>query len=222
LGILCKGENALIPERIVQLFPRFAIAVMQHSCDCHKFSKQLVNFSIFVCLLIICIWSSISWLFRVAIFNSIIKVRNILLKYSNWSKMTTGTQTQTAWAPWIRELVDTLETLCWGKAQAKADTLASWTPSPWKPSPCHNTLKVQVDHHSHTATTCPTASPPVHQPGGPPGHCLQPTGPLATSSKHAWETFSRPNRILSSWTHTWQNKNLKRRNETPKHWASSL
>jgi hypothetical protein len=27
----------------------------------------------------------------------------------------------------------------------------------------------------------------------------------------AWETFSRPNRILSCWSHTWQKKNKKKK-----------
>jgi hypothetical protein len=35
------------------------------------------------------------------------------------------------------------DTLGWGKAQGRAKTSALWTPSSWKPSPCHDLLKEQ-------------------------------------------------------------------------------
>jgi hypothetical protein len=103
---------------------------------------------------------------------------------------------------------DVGNTLGCSKAQGKAETLAPWNPIPWKASPHDDTLK------NRQATTpmpplpsrwplgCCHAGPPGHHlPTGPPG--LHPTAsPPATSSKHAWKTFSRPNRILSCWSHT--------------------
>jgi hypothetical protein len=41
-------------------------------------------------------------------------------------------------------------TLGGGEAQGRVETLAPWTPSLWKPSPCHNKLREQVGHHPHT------------------------------------------------------------------------
>jgi hypothetical protein len=35
---------------------------------------------------------------------------------------------------------------------------------------------------------------------------------LGTGSKCTWETFGRPNRILSCWSHTWQKKTKRRNN----------
>jgi hypothetical protein len=40
--------------------------------------------------------------------------------------------------------------------------------------------------------------------GGPPP-------PSAASSKRAWEIFSRPNRIFFCWSHTWQKKSKKKK-----------
>jgi hypothetical protein len=47
---------------------------------------------------------------------------------------------------------DAGDTLGWGKAQVRAETSAPWTPSLWKTSPHHDTLKKQVGCH-------PPASP---------------------------------------------------------------
>jgi hypothetical protein len=66
-------------------------------------------------------------------------------------------------------------TLGGGEAPGRVETLAPWTPSLWKSSPCHNTLRKQAGCHPHAATNASHQLP-------------------ATSSKHAWETFSRPNR----------------------------
>jgi hypothetical protein len=62
-------------------------------------------------------------------------------------------------------------------------------------------LKEQEGHHCHTAA--------VHPPACPPG--LHPTGLPTASSKRNWETFSRPNRILSCWSHTWEKKEKKKK-----------
>jgi hypothetical protein len=34
-----------------------------------------------------------------------------------------------------------------GEAPGRVETLASWTPSPWKASPCHDTLRKQAGCH---------------------------------------------------------------------------
>jgi hypothetical protein len=68
----------------------------------------------------------------------------LLNKYTEGSKMVTGTQMQTAWAPWVRDLAETLEPhLVEVKNQGE---LILWTPSPWKASQCHDTLRKQVGH----------------------------------------------------------------------------
>jgi hypothetical protein len=57
-------------------------------------------------------------------------------------------------------------------------------------------------------TQQPTSLPQLHKGCCLPSqaaHCRLPRA----SSKRAWETFSRPNRILSCWIHTWQEKNEK-------------
>jgi hypothetical protein len=63
----------------------------------------------------------------------------------------------------------------WGKAQGTAESLAPWTPSPWKASPCHYRLKEQVGCHLHAAATHwpsrPSPSRPAALPAYPPGHC---------------------------------------------------
>jgi hypothetical protein len=78
---------------------------------------------------------------------------------------------------------------------------------------------------------CPTRLPPT----GLPGLCLpagllahrplptHPPGLPATSSKRTSETFRRPNRILSCWSHAWQKTpKTKRRNKILKPWTLSL
>jgi hypothetical protein len=42
---------------------------------------------------------------------------------------------------------DAGDILGWGKAPERAKILAPWTPSLWKASPCHDTLKEQEGHH---------------------------------------------------------------------------
>jgi hypothetical protein len=92
------------------------------------------------------------------------------------SKMVTGIQMQPPWALWLRELAEMLEP-CLVEVKHQGELkLALWTPSPWKTSPCHNTLKEQVGHHPHT-TACAIAT-------------IAP----AAGSKRDWETFSIPNR----------------------------
>jgi hypothetical protein len=50
---------------------------------------------------------------------------------------------------------DTGATLGRGEAPGRVKTLALWTPSLWKASPCHKTLREQGGHHPHaTAATC--------------------------------------------------------------------
>jgi hypothetical protein len=39
-----------------------------------------------------------------------------------------------------------------GNTPGRVETLAPWTPSPWKTSPCHGTLREQMGCHPHTAT----------------------------------------------------------------------
>jgi hypothetical protein len=45
---------------------------------------------------------------------------------------------------------DAGDTFGWGKAPGRAKTSAPWTPTPWKASPCHDTLKEQAVHHRQT------------------------------------------------------------------------
>jgi hypothetical protein len=85
------------------------------------------------------------------------------------SKMVTGTQTQTAWAPWIRDLAETLVTHV-------PKALAPWTPSLWKDSSFHSILKEKAGHHPHATTPC--------QPVGLQG--LHPTGPLGHLPSAHW------------------------------------
>jgi hypothetical protein len=113
------------------------------------------------------------------------------------SKMSSETQMQAAWTSWIRDQAEMLEAhLAEVKHQGKLK-LASWTPSLWKASPCHNTLWEQVVHYPHVSPTLllacwHTGCRSTHPQATSHCHCL-PAGPPATSSKRAWETFSRPN-----------------------------
>jgi hypothetical protein len=60
--------------------------------------------------------------------------------------------------------------LDWGRAQGRAETSALWTPSLWKASPCHDTLKEQLALHtktlpigprSHCSVCCRISDPPA-------------------------------------------------------------
>jgi hypothetical protein len=54
---------------------------------------------------------------------------------------------------------DAGETLGWGKAKGTPETLAPWTPSLWKASSCHDTLKEKASHYMHDANICQPAGP---------------------------------------------------------------
>jgi hypothetical protein len=99
-------------------------------------------------------------------------------------KMATGTQTQTVWAPWIRDLAEMLETLLTeGKHKGE---LKLWHLEPLALT-CYNTLKEQVSRHPHAITACwPTGPPsllvpccPAKLPPTSLPNCHPPTGPLA-------------------------------------------
>jgi hypothetical protein len=88
---------------------------------------------------------------------------NVLCKTKQWvsdmtgsrtEKMVNGTQMQTLSSGNQGPCWDTVDTLGWGKAPGRAETSAPWTPSLWKASPHHNTLKEQAVLHPHTATAC--------------------------------------------------------------------
>jgi hypothetical protein len=75
---------------------------------------------------------------------------------------------------------DVGDMLGWGKEQGKAKTSEPCTPSLWKSSPHHNTLKEQANSHMgnrHQATTYPPAHQAsarlqAHRHVSPPGFCL--------------------------------------------------
>jgi hypothetical protein len=72
---------------------------------------------------------------------------------------------------------DAGDMLGWRKPPGRTETSALWTPSLWKPSPHHNTLKDQAGHHPHAADAHPPASPPAHWLLAHP-----PANPLATTA----------------------------------------
>jgi hypothetical protein len=59
---------------------------------------------------------------------------------------------------------DSGDMLDWGKAPGRAETSAPWTPSLWKTSPLHYTLKGQVGHHTHANSICWPSRLPPHRP----------------------------------------------------------
>jgi hypothetical protein len=72
---------------------------------------------------------------------------------------------------------DAADTLGLDQAQERAETLAPWTPSQWKASPRHDTLKEQV------GLCQPIGLSGLHS-AGPPDHCLQTC--LATDLPGPW------------------------------------
>jgi hypothetical protein len=80
----------------------------------------------------------------------------------------------------------------------------------WHPEPLargrflHATI--HCENRQAAIPTPPLLAAATHRPP-PTSHCHPP----ATGSKRAWETFSRPNRTLSCWRHTWQKKTKKKK-----------
>jgi hypothetical protein len=111
-----------------------------------------------------------------------------ILQYSHAFDKLKATQSEEIqndnWDPDADSVSSVNQRPCWDtgamlfrcEAPGRVETLAPRILSPWKASPCHNTLREQVGHHPH-AMMLPATS-----------HQL-----LATSSKHAWENFNRPN-----------------------------
>jgi hypothetical protein len=85
--------------------------------------------------------------------------------------MATETQTRTAWAPWIRDLDETLET-CLAEVKHKGESKLQHPESLrlWKASPHHNLLKEQPG--CCPPGLCPTSPPASHKPA------CQATAPL--------------------------------------------
>jgi hypothetical protein len=77
---------------------------------------------------------------------------------------------------------DAGDMLVWGKAPGRTETSTHWTPSSWKASPCHNTLKEQVG-------CCPTTGLPDLRPAGLPGrHLLAHCPPTMLPPTCCWHT----------------------------------
>jgi hypothetical protein len=93
------------------------------------------------------------------------------------SKMVTGTQTQTAWAQWIRDFAEMLEP-CLVEVKHQGE-LKLWHHEPV----ARGRLLHTIIHWENRQSATPTLLP------------LQ-----AASSKLAWETFSRPNKRAPSVT----------------------
>jgi hypothetical protein len=96
--------------------------------------------------------------------------------------MVTGTQTQTAWTLWIRDLVEMLEThLAEVKHQGE---LKLWHAEPQaRGRLLHATIHWKSRHHPHRPARVPltgpsglspTGTPGLHPPTGPPAHHLPP------------------------------------------------
>jgi hypothetical protein len=80
--------------------------------------------------------------------------------------MLTGTQPQTTWAPWTRDIAEMLKihlAEVKHKAQGRAETSAFWSPSSWKFSPHHDLIKELPALHAKPLpiglrTNCSTGS----------------------------------------------------------------
>jgi hypothetical protein len=72
-------------------------------------------------------------------------------------------------------------------------------------------MKIQhPEHLAHGRLLHAMIHEKTGRPPHPHHHCLPASLP-ATCSKCAWETFTRSNRILSCWSHTWQKKKKKKK-----------
>jgi hypothetical protein len=128
------------------------------------------------------------------------------------SKMSTGTQVQTEWAPYIKDLAEMLETHLAEVNHQRELKLQHPEPLP-RESLLHTTIHWKNRQAStptpplptHWATTClPLAGRQAHWP--PP---CKPTRLL----QQAYQPLvaRRPHRILSCWSHTWQKKKKKKK-----------
>jgi hypothetical protein len=88
------------------------------------------------------------------------------IQNGDWDTDADGVSSGNQGSCWV-----TGDTLGWGKAPGKAETLAPWTTNTWKSSPCHDTLKEQAGHHSHTTANHPLAhQTPHYRPTTPQPH----------------------------------------------------